>query len=357
MHPDKHLREGGDIEIEDPELLPFADEEKETLQPELTPPIQDPDEDALGLGLHRAHPQGAEHLYKQAQLYVLDSVWRAEQDHPPDLKQGMSAVRRLRAFVEERETAMLRLALERGQDFSISAHSVNVAVIALRLAREMRWTPERCCRVGLAALLHEVGVAKLPKGLLYKRGDPTRSEMEALRGRPQTGADILKRAEGVWDWLPTWVGQVLERRDGSGFPHRIDSGRIAAESQLLAAADTFEAGVHRRPQRPPRTGHQMISELIADSPRFYCREVVRALLGAFTLYPLGEWVELNTGEKGVVIETRREHPSRPLVEIPREEEDGQGLPPKRVDLASCSNLHIRRALNRYAADRTSDPSS
>ena len=67
-------------------------------------------------------------------------------------------------------SALLMLATDRVQEFTVSTHSVNVAVLSIRLAQTLNYNLEHQVRVGLAGLLHEIGVAWLPERLLHKTG-------------------------------------------------------------------------------------------------------------------------------------------------------------------------------------------
>ena len=96
-------------------------------------------------------------IYLGATAYVLVSIRRAEERKRPDIKPGEELVKQMIDSISE-SSALLLLATDRRQEFSLSAHSINVAILSLRLAQTLKYDLQKQVRVGIAALLHEIGV-------------------------------------------------------------------------------------------------------------------------------------------------------------------------------------------------------
>ena len=148
-------------------------------------------------------------LYTIATAYVLESIRRVEQRKRPDIGKGKELVQRLSDSIVH-SSALLLLATDRRQDFAVSTHCVNVSVLSLRLSQTLGYLLQKQIEVGLAALLHEIGVAKLPERMLQ---DPGQMRPEA-RQRPVYGAEILEELCPEYGWLARTVGQVYERENG-----------------------------------------------------------------------------------------------------------------------------------------------
>jgi len=149
-------------------------------------------------------------LYTIATAYVLESIRRVEQKKSPDIDKGKELVQRLSDSIGQR-SALLLLATDRRQDFAVSTHCVNLSILSLRLSQTLGYLLQKQIEVGLAALLHEIGVAKLPERMLQ---DPGKMRPEA-RQRPVYGAKILEELCPEYGWLSKTVGQVYERENGS----------------------------------------------------------------------------------------------------------------------------------------------
>ena len=279
-------------------------------------------------------------LYRTTTAYVLDSIRRVEAKKQPDMKRGEGLVRRLIKSISE-SSALLLLATDRIQEFAVSTHSVNVTILSLRLAETLHSKRKGQLQVGLAALLHEIGVAWLPKRLLHQPGQVS----PQVRQRPVYGAKILGHLHRDYDWLAQIVGQVYEREDGRGFPLGLEGGEIREEAKILGLMDVFEACIHDRPYRNALTGYQLLHELTHGDTTSFSDRIVKALLHSFSLYPYNEYVLLNTDELGRVVAVNPEYSLRPLVKILYDSEGKPLEEPREADLAQNSLLFIIKAIS------------
>jgi HD-GYP domain-containing protein (c-di-GMP phosphodiesterase class II) len=279
-------------------------------------------------------------LYQAATSYVLESIRRTEKRTAPDIERGEKLVRHIIDSIMD-HSALLLLATDRRQEFAVSAHSVNVTILSLRLAQTLHYNLENQVRVGLAALLHEMGVVSLPKRLLHET-KPVSSE---VKQRPVYGAKILQGFFPQHDWLFETVGQVYEREDGCGFPLGLAGKEIREEAKILGIMDVFEACIHDRPYRNALTGYQLLEELTHHDTKSFSDRVVKALLNSFSLYPYNEYVLLNTKELARVVEVNPENSFRPLVQILYDRKGVRYEKPRETDLAQSSLLYITQAIS------------
>ncbi len=127
-------------------------------------------------------------LYESAKFLVLESIRRAEKDQPPDVEEGKRMVQQMDDLISK-DSALLLAATDRIQEFAVSTHCVNVAILGVRIARSLNYREEEKMQVGLAALLHEIGVVKLSRRMVHERG---KVEQE-VRNRPVYSAEILEK--------------------------------------------------------------------------------------------------------------------------------------------------------------------
>ena len=278
-------------------------------------------------------------IFLSAKAYVLETIRLAQDSKRPDLKQGVELVRGMIDSIAE-SSGLLLLATDRRQEFSLSTHSVNVAILSLRLAQTLKYDPKKQVRVGLAALVHEIGVVLLPKRMIYQTKQVDPKEWQ----RSVYGAKLLEEFCPEYRWLAEIVGQVYERENGSGLPSGLRGAGIREEAKILGIVDIFEAGIHDRPYRKASTGYQLLQELTHPETRSFPDPIVKALIASFSIYPYNEYVVLNTGELGQVVAVNAENLSRPIIEILY---DRKGRPldkPKETDLTQNSSLFITKAV-------------
>ncbi len=281
----------------------------------------------------------ATHLYQTATTYVLESIRQTQERTAPDFERGEELLKQVIDSMKN-DSDLLLLATDRRQEFAVSTHSVNVAILALHLARTLNYEVEHQTRVGIAALLHEIGVAWLPKGVLYETGKLN----PHARQRPVYSSNLLQEFYPERDWLAESVAQVYERADGNGFPLGLQGKEICEEGSILGIVDVFEACTHDRSYRKALTGYQLLEELTHSDTKTFSDEIVKALVRSFSLYSYNEYVLLNSREIGQVVEINREKLSRPRIKILYDPQ-GRALDKAReTDLAHNPNLFITKAV-------------
>ncbi len=278
-------------------------------------------------------------LYTIATAYVLESIRRVEQRKRPDIDKGKELVQRLSDSIVQ-SSALLLLATDRRQDFTVSTHCVNVSVLSLRLSQTLGYLLQKQIEVGLAALLHEIGVATLPEGMLQEAGQ-VRPE---ARQRPVYGAKILETLCPEYGWLAKTVGQVYERENGSGFPQGLKGEEICEEAKILGIMDVFEACIHDRPHRKALTGYQLLDAFTRGETESFAAHIVKALIEGFSVYTYNEYVVLNTDEMGRVVEVNPGNLCRPLVRILYDKERKAVAQPLEIDLSKIPSLFITKAV-------------
>ena len=278
-------------------------------------------------------------LYTIATAYVLESIRRVEQKESPDIDKGKELVQRLSDSIVQ-SSALLLLATDRRQDFAVSTHCVNVSVLSLRLSQTLDYLLQKQIEVGLAALLHEIGVAKLPERMLQ---DPGQMRPEA-RQRPVYGAQILEELCPEYGWLAKTVGQVYERENGSGFPQGLKGEEICEEAKILGIMDVFEACIHDRPHRKALTGYQLLDAFTRGETESFASHLVKALIEGFSVYTYNEYVVLNTDEMGRVVEVNSGNLCRPLVRILYDKDRKSVTQHLEIDLSKTPSLFITKAV-------------
>lgn len=259
----------------------------------------------------RGISEEAAHRYREAFDLLTTAVRTAEASKVPPIHKLHDVAERL-VEVLGRDRGILRLAMDRTPNFSFRQHSVNVALIGSRIAQCMGWAEKRVVAVALAGLVHDIGTVRLPKKMMFKEAWTPADRLEVEK-RPFHSSSIVSGVSG-YEWLPIVVEQVYERENGHGYPRRLSSGQILDEAKVLGVADVFEACLHRRPQRGAMTGYQAL-EVITSEKHTFSAAVTKAMIRAFSVYPINERVALNTGEVAEVVSTNEHNPLRPLLRL------------------------------------------
>jgi PAS domain S-box-containing protein/putative nucleotidyltransferase with HDIG domain len=162
-----------------------------------------------------------------------------------------------------------------------SGHQRRVTELAVAIARKLELPENTCVSViRTAALIHDIGKTAVPAEILSKPGKLTTAEFELIKAHPQTGYDIIRRAN-----LPEYAADVVlqhhERLDGSGYPQGLRGDDMLPEAQILAVADVVEAMSSHRPYRPALGIDAALDEISKGNGTLYYPEVVNACLAIF----------------------------------------------------------------------------
>jgi HD-GYP domain-containing protein (c-di-GMP phosphodiesterase class II) len=123
----------------------------------------------------------------------------------------------------------------------IVVHNVHVMFLSMLVGQEMGYDMKMLLKLGLAALLENVGMYKIPEGILEKKGTLDDKEMAAIREHPKNSYEILAQLGEKYQWLAEVAVQVHERADGSGYPYGLKGGEIYDLSSTIGIADVYLA--------------------------------------------------------------------------------------------------------------------
>lgn len=131
----------------------------------------------------------------------------------------------------------------------LSVHAVNVATLAMALARLQQFDPPSIRSVGLAALLHDVGMARISAEVWRKQGKLTPEEREVVKRHPVEGATLLLATHDSLDLAAVVAYEHHLRMDGSGYPKLTYARAAHFVSRLVQVCDVFCALSTDRPYR------------------------------------------------------------------------------------------------------------
>lgn len=221
---------------------------------------------------------------------------------------------------------------------------INVAILAAKLSLGLGFEPEAVQRVTLAGLLHDIGMGLLPESLVDKAEPFNSQDRDLLEQHPQKGFQLLTALGSRYEWLATVVKQEHERWGGQGYPGRLQGAQIHEYAQIIGLSDTLDAMINPRPYRRQVLPHFALRDCMVKMKGTFSPPLIKTLVDQLSLYPLGSFVRLNTGEVGVVSLLNRRYPLRPHLTITQLPGSDAQEPGKRVDLSQTSSLHIVEVL-------------
>ena len=162
-------------------------------------------------------------------------------------------------------------------DFYSRNHSIRVKDISIELGWLMGIKEERLIKLGIAALLHDIGKIVIDKSILTKKHSLSYKEYQLIKLHPELGEMIWNKLNG-----DRFISQVIvshhEHYDGNGYPFGLSGDAIPIEGRIIAVADALDAMMSYRSYRRSLTFERAISVLQEGCGNQFDPDVVQAIL-------------------------------------------------------------------------------
>ena len=259
-------------------------------------------------------------------------------------------VTELCALIKENKSYILRIMStpeSMDKNFLVS-HGMRSTIVALTIGLQLRLPEDKLVELGVACILHEIGMILLPPQIYMADKPLSPPEKLMMNTHPIVSFNILKRGNFS---LPIQIAvlQHHERMNGTGYPKHLEGDKISLYARILAIACSYEAITAPREYKEERTTFEALIEMLRNSNRQYDDTVTKALLYSISLYPIGVYVYLSNGKIAQVVDVIPGQPKMPYVQLLGEtEEDGS---PKIMQV-DATNIRIIRVLNKKEVEDT-----
>lgn len=223
---------------------------------------------------------------------------------------------------------------------SLIGNMVHAAIFAVKIGMGLGYRPDESAKLALAALVHDLGMFLLPDDMLEQPGRWSEEQMELLRQHPQQGAELLKQAAKAHPWLPEIVMQEHERINGTGYPNRLQGPQIHEFALVIGLADVLDAMLRSRATRKALLPHEAVRLLLSREKAGFPTRIFKSLLQQFSLFPVGTWVKLTSGEIGEVFRSNPRFPLRPVIKVVIDQSGQRLREPKDLDLSGSPLVHV-----------------
>ena len=145
-------------------------------------------------------------------------------------------------------------------DDATHQHCLLVAGLAAGFARSLGLGERDCERLTQAAILHDIGKAKIPESILNKPGALDPEERRIMQQHPSYGHAMLI-GSGFSDEMLGVVRWHHECLDGSGYPDGLKGAQIPDLVRLVSVCDVYGALIERRSYKAPMSAERAYSIL------------------------------------------------------------------------------------------------
>jgi len=254
------------------------------------------------------------------------------------------------------EPSIITMTTLRDYDEYTFTHCVNVCIFSVVIGQRLGLERFDLYELGLGALLHDVGKMRIPHEVVAKPGGLTDDEWALIREHPTLGLLQLFQTGAYIDIPYRQMLMAYEHHmkvDGTGYPENRRERQPTLFSRIVMVADGFDAATSVRSyQHRPWGADQVLREMKENPKRGYDPLLVKALISATGVFPIGTLVILDSYELAVVSRT---NPDPALLHLPivKVISDEMGVPiadPVELDLSAAPPDGAHRSIL-----KTTDP--
>jgi len=197
----------------------------------------------------------------------------------------------------------------RSMDDYIYRHSLNVAILCAMIGNVMNLRSEERLHTVLAAMVHDIGKIQLGGNMMY-REDLNEVEKEFVFEAQKNASPTIERAFSTNGAAIRRICVQAARKQREG--NQISNAKMIKGAKILNVANRYDELTAMTLSGEPKSEVAAIQEFL-DNPELYDPQVVDALIQSINILFPGVSLELNSGEKALVLVENTQNILRPVV--------------------------------------------
>ena len=227
------------------------------------------------------------------------------------------------------ETSIMGMTALREYDDYTFTHCVNVCIFSVVLGQKLGLNKHQLYELGLGALFHDIGKMRIDSEITNKPGALTEEEFLEMQQHTTEGLLALFNMHGFGEVPFRAMLTAYEhhmKRDLTGYPKNSRKRAPTLFSKIVAVTDGFDAATSQRVYKAHAWRPEEALREMRDNPRRgYDPLLIKALINATGIFPVGTLVILDTHEMAVVMSPNPD-PSKLHQPVVKVIYDANGLP-------------------------------
>ncbi len=232
-----------------------------------------------------------------------------------ELRHAKRVVQNMVDLMMDEEFTLMGLTTLKSHDNYTFYHSVNVCVYSVALGKRIGLNRTQLAELGVAALFHDLGKARIPLDVLRKPDAFTPEEWDVMKTHPEAGVKEMVRMRGLSSlafksMLACFEHHLNYNSAPGGYP-RISKGyRPHLIGRIVSIADAFDAMTTKRIYvKKEFTRDKALSYMMSLAGTKFDPVLLRIFANMVGVFPVGSAVQLASGRVAVVL-AGSEDPSR-----------------------------------------------
>jgi HD-GYP domain-containing protein (c-di-GMP phosphodiesterase class II) len=270
--------------------------------------------------------------FEEAKVLMRMTMEGVRRGEAIDVAQVKNIVAQLVESTLRNANALVCLTQLRSKTDYTALHGLHTCVLALTFGRHRVMEVNDLYVLGIGALLHDIGMAKVPPELLSKPSGLSQNDFEIVKNHVRWGAEILRDTKGLPEGAVDVARYHHERYDGSGYLDGLKKNQIPLFGQIGGLVSCYDSMTSDRIYSKTNSAHAALKRIYEWHGKLFDAELVEKFIQCMGIYPIGSVVELNTGDVGVVITVNRVRRLRPRVRLALRPDRTPYRPPRTINL-------------------------
>jgi putative nucleotidyltransferase with HDIG domain len=238
-----------------------------------------------------------------------------EKKIPLNVVELQQAVAKMIQEVMKRKTIFLIPSSSVTTELKLYAHSVNVTLLSIQMAKKLNYTNSQLRDLALGSLLHDIG----------------KTVSKDNKDHPQNGFELIKANREISLLSAHVAYQHHEQLNGKGYPRGLSGDELLEFPQICAVANIYEKLVSSGKYLP----HEALEFIMTKHEIEYKGKIIEAFVNSVPSYIPGTKVLLSNDEKAIVvgIKTNLHRPIIRLLDTNKE-----------IDLSENPSILIKKLL-------------
>ncbi len=283
-------------------------------------------------------------VFKDAFELVQKTYRSASEGRYTEIREFREVAERIADHVKANPQLPIILLSHSHSGYYLYTHICYSTFMAVLIGSFLEFSRPKLIDLALASLFADIGMVTVPEEVSEKKGALTELDLKTIKRHPVTGYQILTQKLKLKNSLAIVSLQHHEALDGSGYPQKILANQIEEITKVFMIADQFIAMIMPRPYRQAILPYDAMKIMISENVSRYDLKMVRLFLNKLSMFPIGSGVALSDQRVGIVIDSNRDKPLRPIVRITKDAEGRRMKLLEFVDLMRDLNIYIQKAV-------------
>lgn len=199
----------------------------------------------------------------------------------------------------------------RSKEDYIYKHSLNVAILCAMITHVLNMRVDEQLETVQAAIVHDIGKLTVPKNITDKDVLSPEEQVNIHSAQIQ-GFNIIDIAFASSPNVKRICSQAQKALDSLETGEDISAMKMVNGAKVLAVAEAFDTMTAMQIEREPESEVAALKHLL-DNRQVYDSKIVSGLIRSINILYPGVSVELNTGDKALVLTANEQNILEPMV--------------------------------------------